>query len=79
MWAYYDCDLLVSSNVSGDGFITVLQQNWSIMGLPYNTSQAKEDLIIRNNSIDYTWLEAVDNNIVLGFIYGWDRTSQTYV
>jgi len=61
------------------GFITDLQQGWNIMGLPTDTSLAKEGLIIRNNSIDYTWQEAVDEGIILDFIYGWDRTSKNYI
>ena len=48
------------------------------MGQPYNTSLAKGDLIICNNSIDYSWDQAVENNTILGFIYGWDRTMQMY-
>lgn len=61
------------------GLITELQKKWNIIGLPYNTYLVKEDVIIRNNSINYTWQEAVDEDIILDFIYSWNRTSQTYI
>ncbi len=61
------------------GFITDLQQGWNNMGLPTDTSLMKEDIIIRNNSIDYTWQEAVDGGIILDFIYGWDRINKLYM
>ena len=78
MWAYYNCELLIPSNTVGDGYITDLKVSWNIMGQPYNTSLAKGDLIICNNSIDYSWDQAVENNTILGFIYGWNRTMQMY-
>jgi hypothetical protein len=77
LYAYVDCDLIVSGNIS-DGYITDLIENWNIMGIPFNSTLAKEDLIIEYGGTNYTWQEAVDNNIILGFIYDWDRNSQTY-
>jgi len=78
MWAYYDCELIFLSNASNDEYLTTLQQNWNIMGLPYNQTLTKGDLIVRYNGGNYTWDQAVQNNIILGFIYGWDRTNQIY-
>jgi hypothetical protein len=77
MYAYEKCDLIVSGDIS-DEYITDLKQSWNIMGVPFNETLSKEDLIIKYNGTEYTWQEAVDNTIILGFIYNWDRNSQTY-
>ena len=77
IYAYQDCDLIISGNVS-EGNITDLKEKWNIMGIPFNLTLQKEDLIIHYDGTDYTWQEAVDNTIILGFIYSWDRTTQTY-
>jgi len=77
VYAYHDCNLIVSGNIS-NGYITELKQKWNIMGIPFNVSLPKEDLIIIYDETEYTWQEAVDNSIILGFIYGWNRNSQTY-
>ena len=55
------------------------------MGLPYNTSLAKENIIVHYNITDYSWNDATtDNNeegepLILQFIYGWDSTSQSFL
>jgi hypothetical protein len=30
------------------------------------------------NGSEYSWQEAVNNSIIIGFIYGWNRNSQNY-
>ena len=77
VYAYHDCNLILSGNIS-DSYITELNQKWNIMGIPFNVSLPKEDLIIIHDGTEYTWQEAVDNLIILGFIYNWNRNSQTY-
>jgi len=79
VYAYHDCNLSFSSNITDDGYITALKQKWNIIGLPYKTSVAKENLTIYYNGVNYTWQEAVNNYIILGFIYGWDRNTQSYI
>ena len=80
VWSYHnDVELIISGNATGDDNITDLLKQWNIMGLPFNVSVAKEDLIIQNNSIDYSWNDAVSQGIILGYIYGWDRNSQRYI
>ena len=79
VWAYHNCNLSVSGNITDDGYITALQQRWNIIGLPYNTSVNKQNLTINYNGTDYTWQQAVNSNIILGFIYGWDRNTQNYM
>jgi hypothetical protein len=78
MFAYYDCELLIYSNPVGSGDITDLKQEWNLVGLPYEDPVSKENLIIHNESGDYTWQMAIDGGIILGFIYGWDTQTQFY-
>jgi len=84
MYAYYDCELILSGNVSDDEYITSLKQDWNLVGLPYNISLAKEDIIVEYNGTDYAWHNATttDNDlgepIILGFIYDWLRDYQSY-
>jgi VCBS repeat-containing protein len=53
--------------------ITQLKTKWNIVSVPFNQSVDKSDLIVSYDSVNYTWEEAVNNNIVLEFIYNWDR------
>jgi hypothetical protein len=81
-WAYvYDnCTLWINTSVNNtDDYITDLSTRWNLVGLPFNTLVDKTNLTITNNSIDYTWQEAVDANIILGFIYGWNVNTQNYI
>ena len=48
------------------------------MGLPYNTTIPKTSINVTYNSINYTWDEAASNEIILGFIYGWNCTNQMF-
>jgi hypothetical protein len=81
-WAYaYDnCTLWVSSSFDNtDDFITTLSTEWNLVGLPFNTPIDKTNLTINYSGSDYTWQQAVDGNIILGFIYGWDKDTQNYI
>jgi hypothetical protein len=80
MWAYHDCELLIASNAVAPSskHITNLQAKWNIMGLPYETSLDQTDLKVNWSGTNYTWAQAVSNNIILGFIYGWNSNSQMY-
>jgi hypothetical protein len=85
-WSYHNnVNLSFSGDEVGDGYITFLKQKWNLMGLPYNESLDKEDLIIGYNGTDYNWNQATTNNnpegepLILGFIYDWDRIMQNYI
>jgi hypothetical protein len=79
MWAYHDCILLIANSTVGTGHITDFQSSWNIMGSPYNTTLAATNLITTYQTTDYTWTEATTGNIILGFIYSWNSTSQGYL
>jgi len=78
MWAYYDCELLIPSNAVGTGQITDLKSQWNMMGLPYEDPLDQTELEIQVGGTTYTWQQAIENHIILGSIYGWDRTTQMY-
>ncbi|MBU1940796.1 MAG: tandem-95 repeat protein, partial [Candidatus Thermoplasmatota archaeon] len=80
MWSYYNnVKLIMPSNTIGTGHITDTNLSWNIIGLPYNIVLAKTSITVQYNNNDYTWAQAVANNYILDFIYGWDRISQNYV
>jgi hypothetical protein len=51
---------------------------WNFVSLPINQSVNKNDLFIIQNGSRYNWSQAVSYGYVLSFIYGWNRTSQSY-
>jgi hypothetical protein len=55
-----------------------LKQKWNLFSLPVNETINKTEVTIRNNSIDYTWSEAVTAGVILDFLYGWNRIGQSY-
>ena len=73
-----DCQLLIYSNAVGTGHIADLPSKWSIIGLPYESSINTIDLHFEYLSGTHTWQEAINDGYILGFVYGWDRTSQIY-
>jgi len=68
---YYQFKIICSNKLS----ITNLKTNWNIVSIPFNQSISKSNIIVRYNGTEYTWQEAVNNNIVLGFIYTWIRNA----
>ena len=55
-----------------------LQHQWNLITVPVNASIAKDQITVRNNSIDYNFTEAVNHRIIVGTLFGWDRENQTY-
>jgi hypothetical protein len=80
MYAYEDCELIKTAEINTDDLITNLKTGWGIMGIPFNTTTAKEDLTITHDGSDYNWTEATTgpDPIILGFIYNWDTDAQYY-
>jgi hypothetical protein len=76
-WAYYDVQYYIWSDAVGSGVITPLKTYWNLIGLPYETPCDVSNLIIQYNSVNYTWSQAVANNIILGFVYGWYNNMYT--
>ena len=58
--------------------ITNLSSNWNFLSLPFNQSIEKWNLSITCDGIEYSWQEAVNHHVILGSIFGWNRTNQNY-
>ena len=60
--------------------ITNMLYKWNFLSLPFNESVNKTNLFIIYNGSEYNWTEATTGGdpIILGFIYGWNRSSQSY-
>ena len=62
--------------IKPDTYKISLNTTWNLISLPFNESKAKTSILVRNNSIDYTWTEAVSHGIVLNHFYDWN--GETY-
>ena len=76
---------MVAGNITEDYYITDLQHNWNIMGLPSDESLDKSNIIVLYNGTYYSWINATSSNneegtpLLLNFVYGWNRVSQNYI
>jgi parallel beta-helix repeat protein len=61
-----------------DGLITDLGIGWNLKSIPYRESIDKADIIVYYNNTNYSWQEAVDDSIIINFVYGWNVTNQIY-
>jgi hypothetical protein len=55
-----------------------LNTEWNLVSFPVNTSVSPNDITVNYLGVNYTWQQAVDNTIILGFIYGWNAPGQYY-
>jgi hypothetical protein len=80
IYAYESCTLWIESNVDiVEEFTIDINYNWNHIGLPHILPINKNHLKIIYNNTRYTWQQAVDNGIILDYIYGWDVSNQAYV
>jgi parallel beta-helix repeat protein len=70
----YETEITIYSH-----YVIPLDEKWNMISAPFNESIYKADIVVRNNSIDYTWADAVSEGIILGFLYTWDTTGQFYI
>jgi hypothetical protein len=56
-----------------------LEDGWNFISLPVDRIVEKFDLTIWDGNDIISWSEAVNNNIVSSFMYGWNRSSQSYI
>lgn len=65
--------------IENESYYTIdLSEGWNLIGILYNASVAKDDIVVCYNGTDYTWQDAVNNSIVLRFIYRWNAANQNY-
>jgi hypothetical protein len=82
-WLYtYDNCILLAKGLRWlveDDYITELNVEWNTIGISFYEFVEKNNLTVTlSDGTTYTWQEAVDNDIILGFIYGWNATNQYY-
>jgi len=58
--------------------ITNLSSNWNLISLPFNQTIDKINIIIHQLNNNYTWSEAVLNDYISDYLFGWSRTGQSY-
>jgi len=88
-----EVDLVVTDNytfmpVSGNNYfevvcsniveITQLLEGWQIFSIPLQYQIQKTDVIVVYDGTEYTWQEAISNNLVVNYLYGWDRENKQY-
>ena len=56
----------------------ILKKGWNIISAPYYDSIAKENITVYYDDESHTWSEAIDDGYILGFLYNFNRTSQSY-
>lgn len=59
--------------------ITELKEGWNIIGYPNQGTISKYDISIIYNNETYNWTKAVNDWIIINFIYDWDQEHQWYV
>jgi len=78
VYAYSACDLWASVSENDGDHIADLTTDWNLVGLPYDEPVAKDNLTIYYSGTNYSWQDAVDSSIIIGFIYNWNETGQNY-
>ena len=75
MYAYEPCELWIENiSITPGDYITELEAGWNIFGVPYNQSVNKIDLLVNDTS----WDDAVSAGIINDYVFGWDRSGQSY-
>ncbi len=74
--------LVMDENNAVDAQFTVIQYHsidvktyWNLISIPVYDTISKADIIVRYDSHDHTWAEAVSELIVLDTLYDWQRGS----
>ena len=66
----------VEEDSSGpNSFSADLTPGWNMLGYPLNEPILLDDLIIEYNELNYTWSEAVLNNYISPYVFGWNGAS----
>jgi hypothetical protein len=65
-------------NENPDDDITSMAQGWNVIGLPFSENIEKTALSYTVGATSYDWDDAVSNSYVSDFIFGWNRSQQSY-
>jgi hypothetical protein len=58
--------------------ITNITNNWNFVSIPVNHTIDKANVSVTYNGANYTWDESVTAGIIDDYMFGWDRSGQTY-
>jgi len=75
----YDFQIICSMLPLTVDYHKALNPYWNLVSLPVNDTVSTDDIMVEYLGVNYTWQQAVDNGTVLGFVYGWNNGSQSYV
>jgi len=79
LYSYQPSEIFIQTDSIPDNeYITNVEQNWNIISIPYNISLNKTNIKVGYMDVDYTWDDAVSNDIIDDFVFGWDRNTQSY-
>jgi hypothetical protein len=73
-----DKSVIATFSSAVDLHITNLTGQWNFISIPYNQTISKTNLTIVSGGTDYTWTEATTAGLILGFVYEWNRGTQSY-
>jgi hypothetical protein len=85
LFAYNNCSLWITGEKNNDDHITNLLSQWNFIGVPFDESTEKQNLIINYNGTDYNWTQATTGSnptgqpLVLQFLYAWSKPGQSYL
>jgi len=79
IYAYSSCDLWIQVSDNDDNdYITDLLTNWNLVGLPYDSPIAKDDLTVFYDGVNHSWQDTVTDGVIIGFLYDWNESTQNY-
>jgi len=75
LYAYEPCELWVENiTITSDDYITGLEADWNIVGVPHDQPVDKTNILVN----DISWADAVTAGSINEYVFGWDRTGQSY-
>jgi len=81
LWAFHDCSLLACENYSTERYVTKVEPQWNIIGIPTDISNDLTNYSVKYNGTEYNWINATTKNnelgtpIILNFVYLWNESS----
>lgn len=70
---------LHAAQMEHDVHITSLREKWNMVSIPFNQSFNKTAVIVEYAGENYTWTEAVGMGLISDYIFGWNRSAQSYL
>jgi len=78
MYASDTSELWIQGYALYDSYITSIEPNWNIIGIPGSEPMSKTDIIVNYGGTDYTWNDAVSTGLLNNYLFGWNSSSQSY-